>query len=63
MPYVQQEIILKDQVIQFLTRLNDHLFVVKTKVLLMESLPSINNIYSLIAQEKINIFHANIFDK
>jgi len=45
---------LEDQVIQFLTGLNDDFAVVKTQVLLMEPLLSINKIYSLVVQEEIN---------
>jgi len=45
---------LEDQVIQFLTCLNDQFYVVKTQVLLMDPLPSINKVYSLVVQEESN---------
>jgi hypothetical protein len=38
-------------VIQFLTGLNDQFSVVKTQMLLMDPLPSINKVYSLVMQE------------
>jgi len=41
---------LEDQVIQFLTGLNDTFGVVKTQVLLMDPLPSINKVYSFVVQ-------------
>lgn len=49
-----QEYKLEDQSIQFLTDLNDRVLVVKTQVLLMDPLPLINRIYSLVVQEKSN---------
>lgn len=45
---------IEDQIIQFLTGLNDSFSVIKTQVLLMESLPSINKIYSMVIQEENN---------
>ncbi|PNY15019.1 flavonol sulfotransferase-like protein, partial [Trifolium pratense] len=48
----------EDQIIQFLTGLNDHFSVVKTQVLLMDPLPTINKVYSLVVQEESN--HAMI---
>jgi len=39
---------LEDQIIQFLTGLNDNFGVVKAQVLLMDPLPSINKLYSLV---------------
>jgi len=45
---------LEHQVIQFLTGLNDTFGVIKTQVLLMEPLPSINKVYSLVVQEESN---------
>jgi hypothetical protein len=54
------EFCLEDQVIQFLISLNDSLSVVKTQVLLMEHLPSINKVYSIVIQEESNsvaLFH------
>jgi hypothetical protein len=45
---------LEDQVIQFLTGLNEQFAVVKTQVLLMDSLSSINKVYSLVVQEESN---------
>jgi len=44
----------EDQVIQFLTGLNDSFSVVKTQVLLMDPLPSINKVYSMVVQEESN---------
>ncbi|RHN71398.1 putative gag-polypeptide of LTR copia-type [Medicago truncatula] len=46
---------MEDQVIQFLTGLNDSFSVVKTQVLLMDPLPSINKVYSMVIQEESNI--------
>lgn len=43
---------MEDQVIQFLTGLNDNFSVVKTQVLLMDPLPSINKVYSMVVQEE-----------
>ncbi|XP_058726423.1 uncharacterized protein LOC131597764 [Vicia villosa] len=43
---------IEDQVIQFLTGLNDKFSVIKTQVLLMDPLPSINNIYFMVIQEE-----------
>jgi hypothetical protein len=48
------EFCLEDQVIQFLIGLNDSLSVVKTQVLLMEHLPSINKVYFIVIQEESN---------
>ncbi|MCH79266.1 polynucleotidyl transferase Ribonuclease H fold, partial [Trifolium medium] len=45
---------LEDQIIQFLTGLNDKFSVVRTQVLLMDPLPSINKVYSLVTQEESN---------
>ena len=45
---------MEDQVIQFLTGLNDSFSVVKTQVLLMDPLPSINKVYSMVIQEESN---------
>jgi hypothetical protein len=45
---------LEDQIIQFLTGLNDNFAVVKTQILLMDPLPSINKVYSLVVQEESN---------
>lgn len=45
---------LEDQVIQFLTGLNDQFNVVKTQVLMLDPLPSINKVYSLVIQEESN---------
>ncbi|GAU15747.1 hypothetical protein TSUD_235630 [Trifolium subterraneum] len=46
--------LLEDQVIQFLTGLNNEFAVVKTQILLMDPLPSINKVYSLVVQEESN---------
>jgi len=45
---------MKVQVIQFLTGLNENFSVVKTQVLLMDRLPSINKVYSMVVQEESN---------
>lgn len=45
---------LEDQVIQFLIGLNDNFGVVKTQVLLLDPLLSINKVYSLVVQEESN---------
>jgi hypothetical protein len=45
---------LEDQVIQFLTGLNDSFSIVKTQVLLMDPLPGLNKVYSLVVQEENN---------
>lgn len=47
--------ILENQAIQFLTGLNEKNSVVKTQVLMLETLPSINKTYSLVAQEESNM--------
>jgi hypothetical protein len=49
-----REFRIEDQVIQFLTGLNDTFSVVKTQVLLMDPLPSINKVYSMVVQEESN---------
>jgi hypothetical protein len=51
---------LEDQVIQLLTGLNDNLNVVKSQVLLMDPLPSINKVYSLVIQEESNNYSTSI---
>ena len=43
---------MENQVIQFLTGLNYTFSVVKTQVLLMDPLPSINKVYSMVVQEE-----------
>lgn len=55
--------ILEDQVIQFLIFLNDLFSVVKTQMLLMDSLSSINKFYYLVAQEDSNNVHALVVDE
>jgi hypothetical protein len=45
---------LEDQVIQFLTGLNDQFNVVKTQILVLDPLPTINKVYSLVIQEESN---------
>jgi hypothetical protein len=45
---------LEDQVMQFLTGLNDQFNVVKTQILMLDPLPSINKVYSLVVQEESN---------
>ncbi|KEH29684.1 hypothetical protein MTR_4g048330 [Medicago truncatula] len=49
-----REFRMEDQVIQFLTGLHDNFSVVKTQVLLMDPLPSINKVYSMVVQEESN---------
>ena len=44
----------EDQIMQFLTGLNDNFGVVKTQVLLLDPLPSLNKVYSLVVQEESN---------
>lgn len=43
----------EDQIIQFLIGLNESFSVVKTQILLMDPLPSINKVYSSVVQEEI----------
>ena len=43
-----------EQIIQFLTGLNEQFSVLKTQVLLMDPLPSLNRVYSLVVQEESN---------
>lgn len=45
---------LEDHIIQFLIGLNEKNYAIKTQVLLMEPLPSINKIYFMIVQEESN---------
>jgi len=52
---VNKEYRVEDQIIQFLTDLNDQFSVVKTQVLLLDLLPSLNKVFSLVIQEEINI--------
>lgn len=42
------------QVIQFLTGLNDQFVIIKAQVLMMDPLPSINKVYSLVIREESN---------
>lgn len=44
----------EDQIIQFLTGLNDQFSVVKTQILLLDPLPSLNKVYSMVIQEESN---------
>jgi len=48
----------EDQIMQFLIGLNDQFSVVKTQILLMDPLPSLNKVYSLVILEESN--HAPI---
>jgi hypothetical protein len=48
----------EDQIMQFLTGLNDQFSVVRTQVLLLDPLPSLNKVYSLVVQEESN--HASL---
>lgn len=43
---------LEDQIMQFLTGLNDQFSIVQTQILLMEPLPTLNRVYSLVLQEE-----------
>lgn len=52
-----REFRLEDQIIQFLTGLNEKISVIKTQVLLLDPLPSINKVYYMVVQEESN----NIF--
>lgn len=49
-----REFRLEDQIIQFLTGLNEKKIVIKTQVLLLDPLPSINKVYSMVVQEESN---------
>jgi hypothetical protein len=49
----------EDQIIQFLSGLNENFSVVKTQVLLMDPLPTINKVYSLVVQEESNFAISN----
>lgn len=44
----------EDQIMQFLTSLNDNFGVVKTQVLLLDPLPPLKKVYSLVVQEESN---------
>jgi hypothetical protein len=44
----------EDQIIQFLTGLNDKFGVIKTQILMMDHLPTINRVYALVIQEESN---------
>lgn len=44
----------EDEIIQFLTGLNEKNSMVKIQVLLMDPLPSLNKVYSLVVQEESN---------
>lgn len=43
---------LQDTIIQFLNGLNDYLSTVKSQILLMDSLPSLNKVFSIIIQRE-----------
>ncbi|KAK2427099.1 hypothetical protein QL285_025700 [Trifolium repens] len=49
----------EDQIIQFLSGLNENFSVVRTQVLLMDPLPTINKVYSLVVQEESNFAVSN----
>jgi len=51
---VAKDHINEDQIMQFLTGLNDTFSVVKTQILLLDPLPSLNKVYSLVVQEESN---------
>jgi len=44
----------EDQIMQFLTGLNDQFSVVKTRILLLDPLPSLNKVYPMVVQEESN---------
>jgi len=44
----------EDQIMQFLTGLNENFSVVKTQILLLHPLPTLNKVYSLVIQEESN---------
>jgi len=44
----------EDQIMQFLTGLNENFSVVKTQILLLNPLPTLNKVYSLVIQEESN---------
>jgi len=44
----------EDQIMEFLTGLNEQFSVVKTKILLLDPLPSLSKVYSLVIQEESN---------
>nr|KYP37490.1 hypothetical protein KK1_041321 [Cajanus cajan] len=46
----------QDQVIRFLRGLNDNYSTVKTQILLMDPLPSLNRVFSLVVQQERQIF-------
>jgi len=48
----------EDQIMQFLTGLNDQFSIVRTQVLLLDPLLSLNKVYSLVVQEESN--HASL---
>ena len=45
---------MEDQVVQFLTSLNDQFSIAKSQVLLIDPLASLNKVYSLVIQEESN---------
>jgi len=46
----------QDQIIKFLRGLNDNYSIVRTQILLMDPLPSLNRVYSLVTQHERQIF-------
>jgi len=46
----------QDQIIQFLRGLNDSYLTVRTQILLMDSLPSLNRVCSFVTQQERQIF-------
>ena len=46
------ELYSQERVLQFLMGLNDSFFTVRAQILLMDPLPSINKVFSLIIQEE-----------
>jgi hypothetical protein len=52
---------IEDQIIQFLSGLNENFSIVKTQVLLMDPLPTINKVYSLVAVGESRGRHLKLF--
>ena len=56
---VNKECRVEDQIIKFLTGLHDQFSVVKTQVLLLDPLPSLNKVFCLVIQEESNNVYAH----
>ena len=44
----------EDHIMHFLTRLNDQFSIVKTQILLLDPLPTLNKVYTLVKKEECN---------